>query len=161
MTVKTNALRLLESLGIAHRVIEYEVDEADLSAPAVAAKIGLPAEQVFKTLVLRGESSGVFFCCLPGEAELDLKKAARVSANRKVEMLSLKELEPTTGYVRGGCSPLCAKKRFPLFMDETAELFDEISVSAGRRGIQMLLSPTELIRAARHNGGTVELADIV
>lgn len=147
-TQKTNALRILETEGIPHSILAYEVDESDLSAATAAAKLGLPAERVFKTLALRGEASGVFLCCVPGDEEVDLKKAAKVSGNKKVEMLPLRELEPTTGYVRGGCSPIGTKKKFPVYIDETALLFEEISVSAGRRGLQILLAPGDLARAA-------------
>jgi Cys-tRNA(Pro)/Cys-tRNA(Cys) deacylase len=153
---KTNALRILEGLGVAHRVIEYEVDGEDLSAGAVAARIGLPEERVWKTLALRGDRSGVFLCCLPGSAELELKKAARASGNRSVELLPLRELEPVTGYVRGGCSPIGTKRRFMVLVDETAALFEELSVSAGRRGLQVLLSPADLLAAAG-----AEYADLV
>lgn len=157
MSGKTNAQRILEGLKIPHRVLEYEVDEEDLSAGAVAAKLGLPEEMVFKTLALRGEASGVFLCCVPGAAELDLKKAAKASGNRKVEMLPLKELEPTTGYVRGGCSPIGTKKRFPVYVDETIQLFEEISLSAGRRGAQLLLAPADLMAALGEAGSYADL----
>lgn len=157
MSGKTNAQRILEGLKIAHRVLEYGVDEDDLSAGAVAAKLGLPGELVFKTLALRGEASGVFLCCVPGEAELDLKKAAKASGNRKVEMLPLRELEPTTGYVRGGCSPIGTKKRFPVYVDETIQLFEEISLSAGRRGAQLLLAPADLMAALGEAGSYADL----
>ncbi|HOX33468.1 MAG TPA: Cys-tRNA(Pro) deacylase [Spirochaetales bacterium] len=158
MAAKTNALRILESRGIAHRVFEYEVDESDLSASAVAAKVGLDPERVFKTLALRGEKSGVFLCCVPGDAELDLKKAARAAGDKAVAMLALKELLPTTGYVRGGCSPVGTKKDYPVYVDETAQLFDEISVSAGARGIQVLLAPDLLLRAL---GDRASYADLI
>lgn len=162
---KTNALRILEGLQIPFRCLEYEVDEADLSAETVAIKIGLDPERVWKTLALRGESSGVFLCCVPGAAEIDLKKAAKASGNKAVEMLPLKELLPTTGYIRGGCSPIGAKKKFPVLIDETIELFPEVSVSAGRRGLQVLLSPANLLRAAEEQAGSplvhARLADIV
>ncbi len=155
---KTNAVRILEHLGIAHRLVAYEVDEDDLSATAAAAKIGLPAERVFKTLALRGASGGVFFACVPGDAEIDLKKAARVAGEKSVELLSLKDLTPTTGYLRGGCSPLGAKRKFPVYVDETAQLFEEISVSAGLRGLQVLLAPDDLVRAASEQPGGVARA---
>ena len=158
MAAKTNALRILESRGIAHRVFEYEVDESDLSASAVAAKVGLDPERVFKTLALRGEKSGVFLCCVPGDAELDLKKAARAAGDKAVAMLALKELLPATGYVRGGCSPVGTKKDYPVYVDETAQLFDEISVSAGARGIQVLLAPDLLLLAL---GDRASYADLI
>ncbi len=131
------------------------VDESDLSAVSVAAKLGIPPERVFKTLALRGAKNGVFLCCIPGDAEVDLKKAARASGEKSVDLLPLRELEPTTGYVRGGCSPIGTKRPFPVFIDETATLFDEISVSAGERGPQMLLSPADLAAAA--NAAFVDL----
>jgi Cys-tRNA(Pro)/Cys-tRNA(Cys) deacylase len=158
MSSKTNALRILDGLGIAYRVVEYAVDEDDLSAVSAAAKIGLPPERVFKTLALRGERVGVFLCCVPGAAEIDLKKAARAAGDKSAWMLPLKELLPTTGYVRGGCSPVGTKKAFPVYIDETAQLFDEISVSAGARGLQMLLTPADLFRALE---GRASFADIV
>jgi Cys-tRNA(Pro)/Cys-tRNA(Cys) deacylase len=157
MSSKTNALRILDGLGIAHRVVEYDVDEDDLSAVSAAAKIGVPPERVFKTLALRGERAGVFLCCVPGDAEVDLKKAARAIGDKSVEMLPLKELLPTTGYVRGGCSPVGAKKPFSVCIDETAQLFDEISVSAGTRGMQVLLAPADLIRALDGRASFVDI----
>lgn len=161
---KTNALRLLDGLKIAYRTIAYEVDEEDLSAESVAAKVGLDPERVFKTLALRGASGAVFLACVPSGSELDLKKAARAAGEKSVEMLPLKELQPTTGYLRGGCSPLGAKRKFPVYLDETAALFEEISVSAGLRGLQVLLAPEDLRRAASEQpGGAAEasFADLV
>jgi Cys-tRNA(Pro)/Cys-tRNA(Cys) deacylase len=143
----TNALRLLKAKGIAHRTLEYAYDEADLSAGAAAAKLGLDPDMVFKTLVAVGDKSGPFMCVIPGPAELDLKKAAKASGNKSVAMLPLRELEPLTGYQRGGCSPVGSKKPLPVFLDETAQVWDEISVSAGARGLQMVLSPAALIEA--------------
>ena len=161
---KTNALRILDGLGIAYRTVAYEVDEEDLSAESVAAKAGLDPERVFKTLALRGASGAVFLACVPAGSELDLKKAARAAGEKSVEMLPLKELQPTTGYVRGGCSPIGAKRKFPVYLDETATLFEEISVSAGQRGLQVLLAPEQLRRAASEQpGGQAEagFADLV
>ena len=161
---KTNALRILDGLGIAYRTIAYEVDEEDLSAESVAAKVGLDPERVFKTLALRGASGSVFLACVPAGSELDLKKAAKAAGEKSVDMLPLKELQPTTGYVRGGCSPIGAKRKFPVYLDETATLFEEISVSAGQRGLQVLLAPEELRRAASEQpGGQAEagFADLV
>lgn len=161
---KTNALRILDGLGIAYRTVAYEVDEEDLSAESVAAKAGLDPERVFKTLALRGASGAVFLACVPAGSELDLKKAAKAAGEKSVEMLPLKELQPTTGYVRGGCSPIGAKRKFPVYLDETATLFEEISVSAGQRGLQVLLAPEELRRAASEQpGGQAEagFADLV
>ena len=142
---KTNVTRLLEAKGIAHRVVTYAVDLSDLSAIHAAEKTGLPVEQVFKTLALRGLKGGVFLCCVPGDAEVDLKKAAKASGEKSIEMLSLKELQPATGYLRGGCSPIGTKRDYPVFIDETAGLFDEISVSSGARGSQVLLAPADLL----------------
>lgn len=144
----TNALRLLKAKGIAHRTLEYAYDEADLSAGAAAAKLGLDPDLVFKTLVAVGDKTGPFMCVIPGPAELDLKKAAKASGNKSAAMLPLKELEPLTGYQRGGCSPVGSKRPLPVFLDETAQVWDEISVSAGARGLQMVLSPAALVEAA-------------
>ncbi len=138
--METNVIRLLGALGIAHRVATYAVDLADLSATAAAEKLGIPPERVFKTLALRGDKGGIFLCCLPGDAELDLKKAAKAAGEKAARLLPLKELLGATGYVRGGCSPLGTKRDYPVFVDETATLFEEISVSAGVRGVQVLLS---------------------
>ena len=141
---KTNAVRLLEAAGISFKTAEYAVDESDLSGIYAAEMLGLPAEQVFKTLVLKGDKSGYFVCCVPVAEELDLKKAARISGNKKCEMLHVKDLLGVTGYVRGGCSPVGMKKKFPTYIDETAVLFDEIAVSAGARGMQVILNPEAL-----------------
>jgi Cys-tRNA(Pro)/Cys-tRNA(Cys) deacylase len=154
---KTNALRIAEALGIAHRVVSYGVDEEDLSAAAVAAKIGMPAERVFKTLAMRGERAGLFLCCVPGDAAVDLRKAARAAGDKAVGMLPLKELTEATGYVRGGCSPIGTKRPVPVYIDETAALFEEISISAGARGLQMILAPAELARALE---GRASFADL-
>jgi len=146
---KTNALRILDRLGVRYETATYVVDESDLSAGHVAKGIGLPEEQVFKTLLLRGDKSGCFVCCLPGPFEIDLKKAARVSGNKKADLVPLRELEPLTGYIRGGCSPIGMKKLFPTFLDETSGLHDIIAVSAGRRGLQVLLAPGDLVEAVQ------------
>ena len=142
---KTNAMRLLEAAGIPFKTAEYEVDESDLSGVHAAEVLGRPAEQVFKTLVLKGDKSGYFVCCIPVAEELDLKKAAKVSGNKKCEMLRVRDLLGVTGYIRGGCSPVGMKKKFPTYIDETAVLFDEIAVSAGARGMQVILAPEELV----------------
>ncbi|SET55443.1 Cys-tRNA(Pro) deacylase [Stigmatella erecta] len=139
--MKTNAARLLDTLGVAYELREYAVDPEDLSAETVAAKVGLPAEQVFKTLVARGDRTGVLLAVVPGDAELDLKALARLSGDRKVDTVPLKELQPLTGYIRGGVTAIGGKKEYPVFADETIELFDLISVSAGVRGTQLLLAP--------------------
>lgn len=145
--MKTNAARLLDALGLAYELREYEVDPEDLRAESVAAKIGLPAEQVFKTLVARGERSGVLMAVVPGDAELDLKALARLSGDRKVDTVALKEVQPLTGYVRGGVTVFGARKDYPVFVDETLELFEVISVSAGSRGTQILIAPADYLRA--------------
>lgn len=137
-------MRLLDAAKIPYKTAEYEVDENDLSGIHVAEHLGQPAEQVFKTLVLKGERTGFFVCCIPVDKELDLKKAAKAAGDKKAEMLPLKSLLPTTGYIRGGCSPVGMKKKFPTFIDETAELFDEIAVSAGVRGAQIIINGTAL-----------------
>ena len=142
--VKTNAVRILESAAICYELREYKVDEEDLSAPHVAEAIGMPPEQVFKTLVARGDRTGVLLACIPANAELDLKALAAASGNKKVEMAPLKEVLALTGYVRGGVSPVGTKKPYPVFLEETADLFDVISVSAGVRGCQMLVAPDDL-----------------
>jgi len=144
--MKTNAARILDRAGIAYELREYAVDESDLSAPHVAAAIGLPAEQVFKTLVARGDRSGVVLAVIPASAELDLKGLAAASANKSIDLVPLKEVLPLTGYIRGGVSPVGTRKPYPVFVDETAELWDRIAVSAGRRGRQLLLAPAGLIR---------------
>jgi Cys-tRNA(Pro)/Cys-tRNA(Cys) deacylase len=145
--MKTNAARVLDKLGVRYELREYEVDESDLSAETVARKVGLPAEQVFKTLVARGDKNGVVLAVVPGDAELDLKAIARASGDRKVELVSLKEVQPLTGYIRGGVTALACKKDYPVYVDETAELFEEISISAGVRGTQIILAPGDYIRA--------------
>ena len=142
---KTNVIRLQEKAGIPFRTAEYEVDESDLSGVHVARQLGQPCEQVFKTLVLRGAKLGPFVCCIPVAEEVDLKKAADAAGEKKVEMLPMKELLPTTGYIRGGCSPVGMKKKYPVWLDETAELYDEIAVSAGVRGMQVILAPQDLM----------------
>jgi Cys-tRNA(Pro)/Cys-tRNA(Cys) deacylase len=144
---KTNAARLLDTKGISYELAGYEVDENDLSAVTLAKKIGQNIEQIFKTLVLRGNKTGVFVCVVPGNAEVDLKKAAKVSGNKSCEMVHQKELLGLTGYIRGGCSPLGMKKIYPVYIHETCRLFDQIFVSAGQRGLQLKLSPGDLISA--------------
>jgi Cys-tRNA(Pro)/Cys-tRNA(Cys) deacylase len=144
---KTNAARILDELGIRYELREYEVDPEDLSAESVASKIGLPPEQTFKTLVARGDRNGVCFAVVPGNYELDLKALAAASGNRKAEVVPLKEVQPLTGYIRGGVTVLGAKKAYPVFVDETVELWDVISVSAGIRGTQILINPADYLRA--------------
>jgi Cys-tRNA(Pro)/Cys-tRNA(Cys) deacylase len=144
-TVKTNAARILDFRGITYELIAYEVDESDLSAGAVANKLGRDADQVFKTLVLRGDKTGIFVCVVPGSAELNLKKAAKSSGNKSALMVHMKEILELTGYVRGGCSPVGMKKAYPSYIDETCKLFDHIYVSAGLRGLQIKIRPDDLI----------------
>jgi len=144
--VKTNAVRILERAGISYNLREYAIDEDDLTAPHVAAAIGMPPEQVFKTLVLRGDRTGVLLASIPANSELDLKALAAASGNKKVEMAALKEVLPLTGYIRGGVSPVGTKKPYPVYLEETADLWDVISVSAGIRGCQMLVAPGDLAR---------------
>jgi Cys-tRNA(Pro)/Cys-tRNA(Cys) deacylase len=143
---KTNAVRLLESLGVAFTLHPYEVDEDDLSAETVARKVGLPPEQVFKTLCARGERTGVFFAVIPANTQLDLKATARALGDRSVEPVALKEVLPLTGYIRGGVTVLAAKKAYPVVCDETIELFDVVSISAGQRGLQVFLAPSDYLR---------------
>src|SRR5580693_7722850 len=149
MTNKTNAVRLLDQLGIRYELREYEVDPEDLTAETVAAKIGLPAEQVFKTLLAHGDRNGHCLAVIPGNSELDLKALASVSNNRKIQLTPVKDLQSLTGYIRGGVTALAAKKDYPVFVDETVELFDVISISAGTRGLQILLTPANYLRATK------------
>ena len=146
-TPKTNSARLLDQLKIPYELRPYEVDPNDLTAISVAHKIGLPPEQVFKTLLTTTTEKEHLFAIVPGDSELDLKKLAHAAGTRKVELASLKEVEPLTGYIRGGVTVLAAKKLFPAFADETIELFDIISISAGQRGLQLLMSPADYLRA--------------
>jgi Cys-tRNA(Pro)/Cys-tRNA(Cys) deacylase len=147
--MKTNAARILEGLAIPYTLQDYEVDPDDLSAIAVARKIALPVEQVFKTLLTTTGPDEYAFAVIPGDAELDFKKLARAAGVRKAEMVSLKDVQPLTGYIRGGVTVFGAKKDFPVFADETIELFDFISVSAGQRGTQILLAPQDYLRVAK------------
>lgn len=149
MAAKTNAARYLDQFGIHYELREYEVDPNDLSAEAVAAKIGLPPEQVFKTLVAHGERNGPVMAVIPGDQELDLKALAAASGERKIHLVPVKELQSLTGYIRGGVTALAAKKEFPVFVDETIELFEVISVSAGMRGLQILIAPADYLRASK------------
>lgn len=142
---KTNAARLLDSEGIAYELIPYSYSEDDLSAQSVAAELGEDIDMVFKTLVLRGDKNGLFVCVIPGDFEVDLKTAARLSGNKSCEMVHVKELLPLTGYIRGGCSPIGMKKQYPTFVHESALLYDYIYISAGQRGLQLKISPQDLI----------------
>ena len=148
-TQKTNAVRLLESSNITHSTLTYDVDESDLSGITVANKIGVEPEKVFKTLVTRGEKTGINVFCIPVTEELNLKKAAAVCGDKKIEMIKEKELLPLTGYIKGGCSPIGMKKHYPTFIDETAKLFDEISISAGIRGMQIMVKPNDLLEVVK------------
>ena len=141
---KTNAMRLLEQAGIAFRIENYEFDEEHLSGEHVASQVSLPADQIFKTLVVRGDKQGVMVFCIPVTMELDLKKAAKAAGDKKIEMTHVKELLGLTGYIRGGCSPVGMKKKYPTWIDETAMLYDEIAVSAGVRGAQIIINPEAL-----------------
>ena len=149
MPPKTNAARLLDQLGIHYELREYEVDPEDLAAETVAAKIGLPPEQVFKTLAARGDRNGSCLAVIPGDQELNLKALAAAAGERKVELVPVKELQALTGYIRGGVTALAAKRDFPVYVDETIELFDMISISAGVRGLQILIAPVDYLRATR------------
>jgi len=146
MIQKTNAARLLDAAGIHYELIPYEYDENDLAAWHVAEQLGEDIEQVFKTLVLRGDRTGLFVCVIPGNFEVDLKVAAKISGNKNCEMIHVKELLPLTGYIRGGCSPIGMKKKFPTFIHESCELYDYIFVSAGVRGLQIKIAPDDLVK---------------
>ena len=146
---KTNVARLLDKAKIAYQLVPYEVDENDLSATHVAEQLGEDIAQVFKTLILHGDKSGYFVCVIPGADEVDLKKAAKVSGNKKCEMIPVKELLPLTGYIRGGCSPIGMKKHFPTYIHPTASGFDKNYVSAGQRGLQIQIAPADLIKVAQ------------
>lgn len=152
---KTNAARQLDALGIEYEIREYVVDESDLSAENVARKVGMPPEQVFKTLVAKGDRNGVCFAVIPGDVQLDLKALARLSGDRKIDTVPLKDVQPLTGYIRGGVTALAAKKAYPVYVDETIELFDRISISAGIRGAQLILAPDGYLRATHGTLGAL------
>ena len=145
---KTNAARILDREGVEYELIPYVVDPDDLSAEHIAAQLGEPIEQVFKTLVLHGDKNGYFVCILAGDNEVDLKKAAKVSGNKKAEMIPMKELLPTTGYIRGGCTAIGMKKKFPVYVSEVITDFPYVYVSAGQRGLQFKIRPQDLLRVA-------------
>jgi Cys-tRNA(Pro)/Cys-tRNA(Cys) deacylase len=153
--MKTNAVRLLDSLGISYELRDYTVDPEDLAAESVAAKVGLPPEQVFKTLVARGDRTGPCFAVVAADTELDLKALATLSGNRKMEVVPLKEVQPLTGYIRGGVTVLGARKAFPVYADETIQLWDVISISAGVRGTQIILRPDDYLRATEATLGDI------
>ena len=146
---KTNVARLMDKAKVKYQLVPYEVDESDLSAIHVAEQLGEDVAQVFKTLVLHGDKSGYFVCVIPGDKEVDLKKAAKISGNKNCEMVAVKELLPLTGYIRGGCSPIGMKKHFPTYIHDTVGQFDYVYVSAGQRGLQIKLSPSDLIRESK------------
>jgi Cys-tRNA(Pro)/Cys-tRNA(Cys) deacylase len=146
---KTNAARLLDQMGIGYELRAYEVDPDDLAAETVAAKIGLPPEQVFKTLVARGDRNGIVMAVIPGDQELNLKALAAAAGERKLQLVPVKELQGLTGYIRGGVTALAGKRDFPVYVDETIELFDLISISAGIRGLQILIAPADYLRAVQ------------
>ena len=149
MAHKTNAVRLLDQMRISYELREYAVDPEDLAAETVAAKIGLPTEQVFKTLVARGDRNGICMAAIPANAELDLKALAQATGDRGIQLVPVKELQSLTGYIRGGVTALAGKKEYPVYADETIELFDIISISAGVRGMQILLPPLDYLRATK------------
>jgi Cys-tRNA(Pro)/Cys-tRNA(Cys) deacylase len=156
--MKTNAARLLDTLGIRYELRDYDPGDEHLTAEQVAQRVGLPAEQVFKTLVARGDRTGVMLAVVPGDAALDLKAVARLSGDRKVDTVHLKEVQPLTGYVRGGVTALACKKEYPTYVDETVELFDVVSVSAGVRGTQIFLAPGDYLKATRAKTGGIAKA---
>lgn len=158
LAMKTNAVRIIDSLGFKYELKEYEVDPEDLTAETVASKIGFPLEQVFKTLVARGDKNGVCLAVVAGDAQLDLKALAKLSGDRKTEVVSLKEVQPLTGYVRGGVTALACKKDYPVFVDENVYLFDVISVSAGVRGTQIIINPEDYIKATKATVGQIAKA---
>ena len=153
--VKTNAVRFLDGLGIKYELREYKVDPNDLSAESVAAKIGLPPGQLFKTLAVRGDRNGIFLAVIPANQELDFKALAHQTEDRKVDMLPLKDVQAATGYIRGGVTALACKKDYPVYIDELAEICEVISVSAGMRGLQILLAPQDYIRAVKARVGAI------
>ncbi|MBR4198674.1 MAG: Cys-tRNA(Pro) deacylase [Bacteroidales bacterium] len=145
---KTNAARLLDQLKIEYQLIPYEVDENDLGATHIAEQLGQPIERLFKTLVLRGDKTGLFVCVIPGAEEVDLKKSAKVTGNKKAEMIHVKELLPLTGYIRGGCSPIGMKKPLPTYFHQSVTDYDKVYCSAGQRGLQFCIAPADLVKAA-------------
>jgi Cys-tRNA(Pro)/Cys-tRNA(Cys) deacylase len=153
---KTNAARLLDQAKIEYALIPYEFDENDLSAPHVATSLNEPIEQVFKTLVLKGDKTGYFVCVVPGNFELDLKKSAKVSGNKNCDLIPLHDLLPLTGYIRGGCSPIGIKKQFPTYIHETCLLYEYLFVSAGQRGLQVKIRTTDLIKIAKMKVASIE-----
>ncbi|MBX9940978.1 MAG: Cys-tRNA(Pro) deacylase [Candidatus Obscuribacterales bacterium] len=157
--MKTNAVRILDSLNIDYELKEYQVDPDDLSAETVASKIGFPPEQVFKTLVVRGDRTGILLAVVAGDAQLDPKSLARLTGDRKCEVVPLKEVQPLTGYIRGGVTALACKKDYPVFVDENVYLFEKISISAGVRGTQIIIDPESYIRVTKATVGAIGRKD--
>ena len=157
MTQKTNAARFLDQIGILYELRQYEVDPGDLAAETVAAKIGLPSGQLFKTLVAQGDKHGICMAVIPGDTELDLRALAAASGNRKIQLVPVKDLQKLTGYIRGGVTAIAAKKAYPVYADKSIERFDLISVSAGTRGLQILLSPADYLRVAKATLASIAL----
>lgn len=155
MATKTNAARVLDNLHISYELREYDVNPNDLAAESVAEKIGLPPEQVFKTLVARGDRTGIMLAVIPGDAHLDLKALAQLAGDRKVDTVPLKEVQPLTGYIRGGVTALACKKDYPVFVDEFIQLYEVISISAGMRGMQILLAPADYLKAVNAKVGLI------
>lgn len=155
MSVKTNAARKLDGLKVSYTVREYQVDPEHLSAENVAAQVGMQPEQVFKTLVARGDRTGVLFAVVPANSDLDLRALAQLSGDRRIELVPLKEVQPLTGYIRGGVTALAAKKDFPVFADETLTICDEIAVSAGVRGAQLVLQPSDYLKVTGARTGAI------
>lgn len=153
--MKTNAARFLDGLGMAYQLLHYEVDPQDLVAESTAAKIGLPPEQVFKTLVVRGDRNGVCLAVIPSNTQLDLKALARVTGDRKIDTVPLKQVQPLTGYIRGGVTALACKKDYPVYVDEWIEAFDQVAVSAGVRGAMILLAPVDYLKAVNAKVGAI------
>ena len=153
--MKTNAVRILHSLGAAYQLLHYDVDPQDLMAESTAAKIGLPPEQVFKTLVARGDRNGVCLAVIPGNTQLDLKALARLTGDRKIDTVPLKQVQPLTGYIRGGVTAIACKKDYPVYVDEWIEAFDQVAVSAGVRGSMILLAPDDYLKAVNATVGAI------
>ncbi|KAB3528829.1 Cys-tRNA(Pro) deacylase [Alkaliphilus serpentinus] len=154
---KTNAARILDKLKIDYEIIEYQVDETDVSAENVAGKIGIPLNQIFKTLVARGDKTGILVACIPGDGQLNLKELASLSGNKKVEMVATKEIQQLTGYIRGGVSPIGMKKSYPIIIDSNALAFERIMVSGGLRGVQILLKPQDLVKVVGAKTGSLTI----
>jgi Cys-tRNA(Pro)/Cys-tRNA(Cys) deacylase len=153
--MKTNAVRILDNLGISYQLLSYEVDLDDLAAESTAAKLGLPPEQVFKTLVVRGDRTGVYLAVIPGSYHLDLKGLAKLAGDRKTEPVALKEVQPLTGYIRGGVTALACKRDYAVYVEEGIEVFDQVAVSAGMRGLMILLAPGDYLRAVGGKVGAI------